>query len=75
MSLTQDLKWLLEQSSALQASLSSASNWFVTLYTVNWFSQWAMVKNMAVSDLAFLILYIYVSNEGTIWVIGVHKVW
>ena len=32
MSLTQDLKWSLEQCSALQYSLSPASNWFVTLY-------------------------------------------
>ena len=49
MSLTQDLKWLLEQSSALQVSFSTASNWFVTLY----FPQWDMPKNMAVSNLAF----------------------
>ena len=36
MSLTQDLKWSLEQSSAVQLiiNFSTASNWFVTLYYI-----------------------------------------
>ena len=32
MSLTQDLKWSLEQRSALQVQFITTSNWFVTLY-------------------------------------------
>ena len=52
MSLTQDLKWSLEQSSAPQVSISIVSNWFV-ICTVNCFLQWVMVKNIAASDQAF----------------------
>ena len=33
-SFTQDLKWSLEQSSALQVSFSTASNWFIKQYKV-----------------------------------------
>ena len=59
LTLTEDLKWSLEQSNALQVSFSTASNWFVTLnctlskygrqgsiffYTLYLWSRWLRVK-------------------------------
>ena len=58
MSLTQDLRWSLEWSIALQ--LQSQTNLF--LCTVNCFPQWAHPQNMAVGDLTFyytLYLWVY----------------
>ena len=44
-------------------SLLPALNWFVTL-NCKLLSHWAIVKNMAVSDLAFLLLYIYGTTKA-----------
>ena len=66
MLLTQDLKWLLEQSSALQLHHQTD----LLLCTINCFLRWARPQNMAVGDLDFyysLYLYELASNQDTLW--------
>ena len=55
MSLTQDLRWSLGRSIALQ--LQRQTN--LLLCTINCFLQWDHLPNMAVGDLAFYYIYIY----------------
>ena len=59
MSLTQDLKWSLEQRSALKEWVSKQGKliFYIVLYVA--VPQWTMT---AVSDLIFLLLYIYGRN-------------
>ena len=67
-SLTQDLKWSLNNVVRYKYSLSPASNWFVTLYYIIASSIEVTFQNMAVGDLAFyytLYLWpIHYYNQG-----------
>ena len=57
-SLTQDLRWSLEQSIAQQLQRQTD----LLLCTINCFPQWAHLQNMAVGDLAFYYtLYLWIS--------------
>ena len=61
-SLTQDLRWSLEQSIALQLQRQTD----LLLCTVNCFPQWAHPQNMAIGHLAFyytLYLWVWVTND------------
>ena len=63
MSLTQDLKWSLGRSIALQLQRQTD----LLLCTVNCFLQWDHLPNMAVGDLAFYYtLYLWFCVEETI---------
>ena len=66
MSLTQNLKWSLNNVVRYKYSLSPASNWFVTLYYIIASLHWAHPPNMAVDDLAFYYtLYLWIQQQNT----------
>ena len=56
MPLTQDLKWLLEQCSTLQVQFIIGVK-LICYFVLNYFTQWARPQNMALSNLAFYLLY------------------
>ena len=66
MSLTQDLRWSLGRSIALQLQRQTD----LLLCTINCFLQWDHLPNMAVGDLAFYYtLYLWLCQELGYWLL------